>query len=222
MKLHEIKSDGLRLYNIARAVGQREFGHSHSGLVMASFNGITHKTVTDEDAIDTYGWVFYPSNPDKFVDYSDSDLMEVNPDVDGLIYSADSDGNIFIWTGGKKRTGTLHNPLEAELKSFNRKIVNGWYVEHVESTIKDADYDGGQKAGTVIIYLVKGATGPKAQSRDDVKMRIIVYFDMTFDVNVHTFKTSHITADKLHADSGTDFSVDKFKLICADLNTKIK
>ena len=127
MKVKELlegkKWTNQELFAIAMKVGNREFGKSTQGFISAPLSKVHHLDLEDIDDFDddnnvvgTYSWVFYPSDPKKFVDYSDQSYSEVVPDADGKIYIMDGiSGDLYIISGGKAKS-KIKNPYLEVLK----------------------------------------------------------------------------------------------------------
>lgn len=110
MKLYEIKSlkTAKELLKIAKAVGEKLYGSSHTGLVFddEGFNIVSAKEMLDNsdfDVVDTYDYVFFPSTGEgldaaddkKIMDPSTDDKKIMDPsirDKDGLLYLGGADG----------------------------------------------------------------------------------------------------------------------------------
>lgn len=84
-----------QLSKIAIQVGKKAFDKSTQGLVYQPFTKLIKTSYSDlidnegEETVGTYEWIFYPSNKNKFIDYSEEEWQNVKPDVDGNVYAAD-------------------------------------------------------------------------------------------------------------------------------------
>jgi hypothetical protein len=135
MKLCEIQTerDPKKLYTMALKVGQQQFGKSHSGFVhVPELKNVKKLTVAKAGSLDTFGWVFYPSDLKRFNDYSDTSFKKIPPDEDGFVYAADADGNLYIVSGSTAKTEST--TYKAIFKGFAYK---GWTVEHISESPKE-------------------------------------------------------------------------------------
>lgn len=118
---------GPELWKMAHEVGLKAFSSHQSGLIQNKFTEVKHIHIDElpYPDVDTFGWVFYPSNLSKFKDYSDSKIKKSMADVDGKIYIALSDGSIeVIETTGKKPY--VRYTGFAELKKQLNKTFGVW------------------------------------------------------------------------------------------------
>jgi hypothetical protein len=141
-----------QLIAIAKKIGTKLFGKSHSGLV---FNdSVRHMSYDDyvsesgddfEGEIGTYEYVFFPSTG-KGLDCSDQKISKEMVDADGKIYIGGSDGVKVISDPFKSSMSTKKFPTEM-VERFKKEVFKHF---------KDAKIDDKDEFGQIFAYDSKG------------------------------------------------------------------
>jgi len=146
MKITEILTEAqsfsdAQLIKIAREVGERAYGSSHTGLVfsdeikkMTWSEWLDDMDSTGTPEVDTYDYVFFPSSK-KIRDAADTKVKKTDVDIDGKLYIGGADG-VKVISDPFIKVKIEHIPDPSELEKWKQRVLHHYSDAVFDKTVK--------------------------------------------------------------------------------------